>query len=223
MGRYDNYSNSKNIEKIQSKLNALRKKRKPNQFEIESWQRKLDTAKLFESCQIFHSFNGRAPNTRILFSDDNRVLQFGNKLIQYDDIESYQIIESTVSKSYTTTQQKGTISRAIVGGAIAGSVGAVVGAMSAGSKSDTTYYSKGDGFLFQIFMKDGNGFQMLPFILNVHNGARRAIHHLPDGLLRHALCNPRTLQRQPKRFQIQSASIFVHLFITLSHCTFRAW
>ena len=31
--------------------------------------------------------------------------------------------------------------------------------MSAGSKSNTTYYESGDGFLFQIFLKDGNAFQ----------------------------------------------------------------
>jgi hypothetical protein len=42
-----------------------------------------------------------------------------------------------------------------VGHAIAGDIGAIVGAMSAGSSSETTYYKKKDGFLFQVFTKDG--------------------------------------------------------------------
>lgn len=159
MGKYDNYSNIKNIQKAQKKLNRLTRKRKPDLYKIELAQAELDTAKLFESCQIFKSSNCTAPNTHIMFSDDNRVMMFVTKLIRYDDIESYQIIENVTTKSYTVTKQHGAISRAIVGGAIAGDIGAVVGAMSAESHSETTYYKDGNGFFFQIFLKDGNGYQ----------------------------------------------------------------
>lgn len=159
MGKFDNYSNAKRISVIQKKLDKLTHKRKPNQFEIEIMRKELDVAKLFETCQIFKAFSDFAPNERVLFNDDKKVFLFFDKLIRYDDLQSYRIVENTTQKSYTTTKQKGTLSRAIVGGAIAGGVGAVVGAMSAGSKSNTTYYESGDGFLFQIFLKDGNAYQ----------------------------------------------------------------
>ena len=159
MGKYDNYSNSENIDKAQRKLDKLSKKRRPDQYQIDLARAELDTAKLFQSCQIFKSFNGRAPNTAILFSDDNKVMLFGDKLIHYEDISSYRIVENIESKSYTVTKQTGAVSRAIVGGAIAGGVGALVGAMSADSRSNTTHYQVGNGFYFQVFLKDGNGYQ----------------------------------------------------------------
>ena len=159
MGKYDNHNNIKNIKKAQKILDKLSRKRKPDLYRIELAQEALRVAKLFETCQIFKSINGRAPNERVLFSDDNRVMLFVDKLISYDDIQSYRIIENLVTRSRTDTKQKGTVSRAIVGGAIAGGIGAVVGAMSAGSQSQTTQYQTGEGFLFQIFLKNGEGFQ----------------------------------------------------------------
>lgn len=155
MGRYDNFHNTKNIEKAQKKLDKLMSKRKPDQYQIDLAREALDNAKLFESCQIFKSFNGRAPNENIMFSDDNRVIWFIKYLIPYDEITSYSIVENVVQKAQTQTKSKGVISRAIIGGAIAGGVGAVVGAASAGSKSQTTYYNEGEGFFMRIFTKNG--------------------------------------------------------------------
>jgi len=159
MGKYDNYSNSKNIDKAQKTLDKLSGKRKPDLYKIELAQEALRVAKLFETCQIFKSINDRAPNEKVLFSDDNRVVLFGDKLISYDDVQSYRIVENLVTRSRTDTQQKGAVSRAIVGGAVAGGIGAVVGAMSAGSQSHTTQYQTGEGFFLQIFLKSGEGFQ----------------------------------------------------------------
>ena len=155
MGRCDNFHNTKNIEKAQKKLDKLLSKRKPDQYQIDLAREALDNAKLFESCQIFKSFNGRAPNENIMFSDDNRVIWFVKYLIPYDEIISYSIVENVVQKAQTQTTSKGVITRAIIGGAIAGGVGAVVGAASAGSKSQTTYYNEGEGFFMQIFTKNG--------------------------------------------------------------------
>ena len=155
MGKYDNYSNIKNIKKAQRKLDRLTRKRRPNQYKIEQAQAKLDTAKLFESCQIFKAFHSYAPNKFVMFSDDNRVMWFISYVIRYDDIKSYRIVENYVSKAHTVTRSNGAISRAIVGHAIAGDIGAVVGAMSADSSSETTYYSEFEGFIFQIVTKDG--------------------------------------------------------------------
>lgn len=155
MGQYDNFHNTKNIEKAQRKLDKLLKKRKPDQYQIDLAKEALSQAKLFESCQIFKSFSGYAPNENIMFSDDNRVMWFVKYLIPYDEIISYSIVENVVQKAQTQTTSKGVITRAIIGGAIAGGVGAVVGAASAGSKSQTTYYNEGEGFFMQIFTKNG--------------------------------------------------------------------
>ena len=155
MGQYDNFHNTRNIEKAQRKLDKLLKKRKPDQYQIDLAKEALSQAKLFESCQIFKSFSGYAPNENIMFSDDNRVIWFVKYLIPYDEIISYSIVENVVQKAQTQTTSKGVITRAIIGGAIAGGVGAVVGAASAGSKSQTTYYNEGEGFFIQIFTKNG--------------------------------------------------------------------
>lgn len=155
MGRYDNFHNTKNIEKAQKKLDKLLSKRKPDQYQIGLAREALAQAKLFESCQIFKSFSGYAPNENIMFSDDNRVMWFIKYLIPYDEVSSYSIVENVVQKAQTQTKSRGVISRAIIGGAIAGGVGAVVGAASAGSKSQTTYYNEGEGFFLQIFTKNG--------------------------------------------------------------------
>lgn len=154
MGKYDNYSNIKNIKKAQKKLDRLTRKRKPDLYKIELAEEELKTAKLFESCQIFKSFSEFAPNERVMFSDDNRVMMFIDRLIRYEDIKSYLIVEKIISGADTVTKSSGAISRAIVGHAIAGDIGAVVGAMSADSHSETTYYQYGKGFFFQIFTKD---------------------------------------------------------------------
>lgn len=155
MGQYDNFHNTKNIEKAQRKLDKLLKKRKPDQYQIDLAKEALSQAKMFESCQIFKSFSGYAPNENIMFSDDNRVMWFVKYLIPYDEISSYSIVENVVQKAQTQTTSKGVITRAIIGGAIAGGVGAVVGAASAGLKSQTTYYNEGEGFFLQIFTKNG--------------------------------------------------------------------
>jgi hypothetical protein len=155
MGKYDNYSNIKNIKIAQKKLDRLTRKRKPNPYKIELAQKELDDAKLFESCQIFNGRRYQAPKERVMFSDDNRVMWFVDRVIRYEDIKSYDIIEKIVSGYDTVTKSKGAVSRAIAGHAIAGDIGAVVGAMSADSHSETKYYQYGDGFFFRVFTKDG--------------------------------------------------------------------
>lgn len=160
MGKYDNYDNAKRIKMAQKKLDKLSRKRKPDLYKIELAQAELDAEKLFESCQIFKSINNRAPNWNVLFSDDNKVMMFGKKLVRYEDIQSYRIVENLISTSRTVTRQSGAIPRAIVGHAIAGDLGAVVGAMTAESHSNTTYHKTGNGFYFQVFFKNGSGQQM---------------------------------------------------------------
>lgn len=157
MGKYDNYSNIENIKKAQKKLDRLTRKRKPNQYKIQLAQEELNTAKLFESCQIFNGWLYNAPKDLVKFSDDNRVMWFIDRVIKYEDIESYRIVEKIVSGYDTVTKSKGAVSRAIVGHMIAGDVGAIIGASTADTHSTTRHYQYGEGFYFQVFLKDGSG------------------------------------------------------------------
>lgn len=155
MGKYDNYNNAKRIKKARRKLNRRTRCLFKSQTRIAKAQAELDTAKLFESCQIFKAWHSYAPNENIMFSDDNRVMWFISHVIPYDDIVACRIGENLITKSHTVTTPRGVIPRAIAGHALAGDIGAVVGAMTAKSTSETTYYQQGDGFTFQIFTKDG--------------------------------------------------------------------
>ena len=163
MGQYDNYSNEKNIAKAQKRLDKLTAKRDPDPYEVELARRELETAKLFERCQIFGTEGWKKsisnPNASIMFSDDNEVMMFFDKLISYRDISSYAIVENIVKEAHTKTKKTGAITRVIVGGAIAGGVGVVAGAITAGSKSSTIVHGIPDGFYLQIFLKDGSGYQ----------------------------------------------------------------
>lgn len=163
MGQYDNYSNEKNIAKAQKRLDKLMAKCNPDLYEVELARKELETARLFERCQIFGTEGWRKniynPNANIMFSDDNEVMMFFDKLISYRDISSYTIVENIVKETHTKTKKTGAIARAIVGGAIAGGVGVVTGAITAGSKSSTIVHEIPDGFFLQIFLKDGSGYQ----------------------------------------------------------------
>lgn len=163
MRQYDNYSNEKNIAKVQKRLDKLMAKCNPDLYEVELARKELETAKLFERCQIFGTEGWRKsiynPNANIMFSDDNEVMMFFDKLISYRDINSYAIVENIVKEAHTKTKKTGAITRAIVGGAIAGGVGVVTGAITAGSKSSTIVHEIPDGFFLQILLKDGSGYQ----------------------------------------------------------------
>ena len=54
MGQYDNYSNEKNIAKAQKRLDKLSVKCNSDLYEVELARKELETARLFERCQIFH-------------------------------------------------------------------------------------------------------------------------------------------------------------------------
>ncbi len=56
----------------------------------------------------------------------------------FDEIAGFELIENGEVIATTTTKTKGGISRAVVGGMVAGGIGAVVGASTAKKKSHTT-------------------------------------------------------------------------------------
>lgn len=163
MGQYDNFKNEKRIKHAQKELDKLKSKRKPNLYKIDIAQKQLEIEKLFQTCQVFGDKRFEnivfRPNACIMFSDDNQVVRFFDKIVPYAEIQSYSVVDNKVTHSQTHTKKKGGLTRALVGGAIAGEVGAIVGAATAGSKSETTYYETNDGFYIQIFRKNGQGFQ----------------------------------------------------------------
>lgn len=155
MGKYDNYVNTANIERAQKRLNKLMRKRKPNPQKIAEAKQELENEQLFEHCQIFKSFNGRAPNENVRFNDDCRLIWFYGDVIPYDQLYAYSIKEKKIQKSYTKTKTKGALSRAIVGGMIAGELGAIVGAASADTITETKDYEIGQGFVIILQTKNG--------------------------------------------------------------------
>lgn len=158
MGKYDNYDNTFNIEQAQKKLDKLMRKRKPNQLKIKLAKQELENEKLFERCQIFESFNGRAPNENVRFNDDRRLLWFYEVVIPYDEIVGYELKEKIIHQSYTKTKTKGALSRAIVGGMIGGEIGAILGAASADTITETKHYETGNGFVMTIHLRDGTNY-----------------------------------------------------------------
>ena len=91
---------------------------------------------LFNLTQKLKSFN----STVVLIDNSNKLFQVGNSPIyKFDELMNFyseQVAGPTVVK--TKTKKKGGLTRAVVGGVIAGPVGALVGAGTAGSVSTST-------------------------------------------------------------------------------------
>lgn len=182
--RFNSYDNKKNIEKAQRKLDKLTRKSNPDLSKIELAKKELETAKLFSNCQRISIAGYNGGSGSVLFSDDNEVMMFIHDVIPYSEIESFSIVGNNITQSYTKTKSKGVIPRAIIGGAIAGGVGAVVGGMTAKSESQTTYYQTTEGFYFQLFLK---------------NKTRHSVHFRGDGVLSNKI--PRNWERLSEKIQ----------------------
>lgn len=163
MGRYDNFSNKVYIKRARRKYNRLMSKRKPDLFKLDKARKELAEEELFESCQVFGRKNfdpiTSVPTARIMFSDDNKVMWFIDRIIEYKRIQSYAFIENRTTVA-ETKRSGSVIGRAIVGGMIAGEVGAIVGAMSAESETQTVFREKTDCFFLYIMLTNGESFRL---------------------------------------------------------------
>lgn len=97
--------------------------------------------KLSSSMERIDKFEAnRKLNNIVLVDEINKVFFIPSsntiKKFIFEDLESYELVDKNKQKIYTTTKKKG-IGRAIVGGAIFGSVGAMVGATTGNSESTT--------------------------------------------------------------------------------------
>ena len=159
MGKYDNFNNEAAIAFAENKLNKLSRKRKIDPYQISLAVEELNRAKIFQHCQAFTANSSHAPNGRVLFNDDAKVMLFVDRVIPYKDIQSYQILENTYYEAGCDTSMLDVLASAYVGRQIAGELGAIVFAQARSDIARTTCTQHYDGFLFQIFLKNGQGWQ----------------------------------------------------------------
>ena len=73
--------------------------------------------------------------------EDKRVVLFGKKEIKFESIINVELTTASSQHTTTTTQKNTPVGRAVVGGIVAGGVGAIVGASSAKETSTSNTYS----------------------------------------------------------------------------------
>lgn len=107
-------------------------------YNIKEAEKYLKSSSFFERIDKFKMT--RNLNDLVLIDEINKVFfipkSTTTKKFAFEDLESYELVDENHQNIYTTTKRKG-IGRAIVGGALLGGVGAIVGA-STGSSNSTT-------------------------------------------------------------------------------------
>ena len=73
--------------------------------------------------------------------EDKRVVLFGKKEIKFESIINVELTTESSQHTTTTTEKNNPVGRAVVGGIVAGGVGAIVGASSAKETSTSNTYS----------------------------------------------------------------------------------
>ena len=160
-GKYDNYDNRVRIKACEKKLAKLKRKRKPDQFEIDQAQKRLDDAKLFQSCQIFKSSFGESlydPNDNIMFSDAKEVLWFGGAIIRYCDLKSYSLVENIETETRSKANRSKVISAAVMGEVVFND--SLLGIALANPELRTTTYQWKNGFQLCVRLKNGSGYSI---------------------------------------------------------------
>lgn len=166
-------NNEVNIYEAEKRLNVLYTrvnqpnslfKQKPSSLEIDMMEKKIENLKLFHGSNVIlckHASYGQFP---FQFNDKLKIIMMPysdgeSKVFTYDDIEQVQILPDYVQQEFTqtTARKKGGITRAAVGGALFGPVGAVVGSTTATSKSNstTTHYSNFTNYKILVWLKNG--------------------------------------------------------------------
>ncbi len=160
-GKYDNYDNRARIKACEKKLAKLKRETKPDQFEIDQAQKKLEEAKLFQSCQIFKSSFGESlqdPNDNVMFSDSNEVLWFGGIVIRYCDLKSYSLMENIETETRSKVNKSKLITAAVMGEVVFDD--SLLGIALANPEVKTTTYQRKNGFQLCITLKNGTGYSI---------------------------------------------------------------
>lgn len=161
VGKYDNYDNRARIKACEKKLAKLKRKRKPDLFEIDQAQKRLDEAKMFQSCQIFKGSFGESlydPNDNIMFSDANEVLWFGGAIIRYCDLKSYSLVENIETETRSKANRSKVISAAVMGEVVFND--SLLGIALANPELRTTTYQWKNGFQLCVRLKNGSGYSI---------------------------------------------------------------
>ena len=152
MGKYDNFYNEEAIKQAEKELNKLRRKRRADPYQISLAEEKLKTALLFQKCQAFTAFSADAPNGRVLFNDDKKLMLFIDVVIPYNKIKSYRILEKSYIKQESDTSMWDVLACAHVGRELAGELGAITFAQARANSAQTISTQVEDGFLFQVIL-----------------------------------------------------------------------
>jgi hypothetical protein len=138
---FKTYSNIKAIEIAEKRVEKLKSKNSLDEFKIAMAEDKLKNEILFEEYAILRPTWEHDTYSYIWFSDKSGTVKInfsnGTQYISYAQIARIELKERYEQREYTTTttKKKGGVTRAVVGGALFGGVGAIVGAATAGSKS----------------------------------------------------------------------------------------
>ena len=159
MGKYDNFNNDEAIKQAEKDLNKLRRKRRADPYQISLAEEKLKNALLFQTCQAFTAFSNDAPNGRILFNDDKKLMLFIDVLIPYKKIKSYRILERSYTKQESDTSMWDVLACGHVGRKLAGDFGAITFAQARANSAQTISTQVKDGFIFQVILKNNMYYQ----------------------------------------------------------------
>lgn len=157
--RYYNYKND--LIKI-----IKRKKRKQNFLEVEMLKLEMAKLMLFDNFDVIYSKNDNIGEFQFKFNNNKNIIYMpytgGAKIFKYEDIIEAKIVPNYSERSYTetTTRKKGGLTRAVVGGSLLGSTGALLGAGTAKSKSKshTTHYQTYSSYNFEIWLSEEEGY-----------------------------------------------------------------
>lgn len=159
MGKYDNFYNDAAIAEAEKRLKQLRRKRRADPYQISLAEENLKTALLFQKCQAFTAFSADAPNGRVLFQDDKKLMFFVDVVIPYNKIKGYRILERTYIKQGSDTSAWDVLACAHAGHKLGGELGAIAFAQARADSAQTISTQVKDGFLFQVILKNNMYYQ----------------------------------------------------------------
>lgn len=163
MGLFDNLSR-KISDASAKRKEAKAEKKKQREQEDQEYEQLLNTFLANKATQYSNIYFDLKSNQILI---GRRLLSREYRLLNFSDIETYDISQQDHNETETTstTKKKHTITRAVAGGLIAGPVGAVVGGVTGKTKGHANSVTKEylDYLGLSIMLKDGSTFA-IPFL-----------------------------------------------------------
>lgn len=163
MGLFDNLS-QKISDASAKRKEAKAEKKKQREQEDQEYEQLLNTFLANKATQYSNIYFDLKSNQILI---GRRLLSREYRLLNFSDIETYDISQKDHDETETTstTKKKHTITRAVAGGLIAGPVGAVIGGVTGKTKGHANSVTKEylDYLGLSIMLKDGSTFA-IPFL-----------------------------------------------------------